>query len=149
MAALVTLATTTLSLGCTATDSAITLTSTSGITPGVFLYLDRELVKVLSLGLGTSVNVFRGRQGTATTAHGAGSLITIGRADQFYDIDPIGLPPTELLVSPYINILTGVTWVAQGDETGSGLGGRIWAPVTVSQSVGALGVRVTTTTTPA
>jgi hypothetical protein len=146
VAATVTLSTTTLSAAVSASDGAFTLASTSGIVPGVRLFLDRELIAVVSLGLGTSVNVRRGQHGTAAQAHASGSTVTIGRADQFYESDPQGLPPDVVLVSPWINVLTGAQWTAQGDESGPGLKARYWQQTVVTPAIGDLGIRVTSST---
>jgi hypothetical protein len=145
MAATVTLSTTTLAQQVSASDTIFKLASTSGLIPGVRLYLDRELVTVVDINPDSSVDVARGVDGSAGSAHAYGSIVTIGRADQFYSSDPIGLPPNELPVSPWINVLTGAVWTAVGDESGSGLGARLWAQQTTTSTVGALGVRVTTT----
>jgi hypothetical protein len=144
MAALATLATTTLSTAVEPNDSAVILASLEGITPGLRLYVDQELMGVRSIGIGTTVHVFRGVDGTATTRHASSRTVTIGRADQFYDHDPIGPPPAQLLVTPWINVLTGAQWTAQGDETGADAAGRWWAKTEHTHGVGSLGVRTTT-----
>jgi hypothetical protein len=127
----------------------VILASTSGITPGVRLYADRELMSVDRLtGVGNEAVVRRGIEGTAATRHASNTAVYIGRGDQFYSSDPVGLPPIVVPVSPYINVLTGVAWVAQGDEAGPGNAGRLWAPITVTQAAGAFGSTVVTTTTP-
>lgn len=144
MAATVTLATTTLTEQVSASDTAFKVASTSGLTPGVRLYLDRELANIISID-GSSVQVARGVDGTASSRHASNTPITFGRADQFYDSDPVGLPPNELPVSPWINVLTGSIWLASGDELGPGLGGRVWAKQTTTSYAGSLGIRVTTT----
>lgn len=146
--ATVTLSTTTLTFAVNADDRQIKVASTSGLTPGVRLYLDRELAEVVSLGVDSWVNVRRGVDGTGSSRHASGATITIGRADQFYASDPVGLPANEVPVSPYINVLTGVHWLPQGDEIGSGRDGRWWQARTTTYSTGSLGVR-TTETTPA
>lgn len=147
--ATVTLSTTTLSQTTEPCESKVILASTSGLTPGVRLYVDRELMAVDRLtGIGNEAVVRRGVDGTAASRHATNTTVTIGRGDQFYQSDPVGLPPSVVPVSPYINVLTGVSWVAQGDEVGPGNAGRIWAPITITQAAGALGVTVLTTTTP-
>ena len=149
MPATVTLATTTFTSPVAAGDTQILLTSTSGIVPGVFLVANREVFKVIALtGIGTAVTVLRGQAGTATQPHGTSETIYVARGDQFYATDPVGLPPTAIPVSPYLNVLTGAIWVVQGDEIGAGTGARSWQPVTSAQTIGDLGLRQTTTTTP-
>lgn len=143
--ATVTLSTTTLLTSVSKTDTDVSLTSTVGVSPGLRLYIDQELLGVLSLGLGTSVNVQRGLDGTATTSHLSGATVTIGRGDQFYLQDPTGVPPTPVLVTPWINLVTGVSWTAQGDETGPNAA-QWWQPTVTTRSTGALGIRTVTTT---
>jgi hypothetical protein len=143
------LTSTTFSVTVEPSDTRVLLASTSGISPGVRLYAGRELLGIEVLtGIGNEAIVRRGLEGTAASRHATNETVWIGRADQFSSSDPTGLPPAVLLVYPYINVLTGVAWVAQGDETGPGNAGRIWAPMTVAMSAGALGNQQTTTTVP-
>jgi len=137
---MVTLATTTLLVQAVVTDSAVQVASTAGITPGLRLYIDQELMAVVSLGIGTSVNVLRGVDGTATAAHASSATVTIGRADQFYTQDPIG-PPLIVEVTPWINVVTGTQWTPQGDTTGPNASAQWWAKMETTHAVGALGVR--------
>lgn len=144
-----TLATTTFKSAVAASDSTIYLTSTTGVYPGIRLYANRELMTVDRLtGISTGVVVLRGQHGTATRAHSTAEAVYIGAGDQFFADDPVGLPPNPPKVSPRINVLTGVLWVVQGDVVGPGSLNQTWQPVTSTQTPGALGVRVTTTTTP-
>jgi len=138
-----TLSTTTLAALVGPLDSAVLLASVTDVLPGMRLYVDRELMGVLSLGLGTSVNVLRGVDGTATTAHSSSQAVTLGTADQFYQQDPVG-PPGDVPVSPWINVVNGTSWTAQGDETGANQQARWWAKTQAAHAVGALGVRTVT-----
>jgi hypothetical protein len=54
------------------------------------------------------------------------------------------MPPDPVLVSPWINVVTGTQWTAQGDEAGPGAGGRWWQPTVTSRDAGALGIRTVT-----
>ena len=144
MAALATLTTTTLRTAVSSSESSLCLTSTAGVLPGLYLYLDQELVKVVSLGLNTCVNVRRGADGTSGAAHASGVTVTLGRGDQFYLSNPVGTPPTEVLVTPWINVLTGEQWTPQGDETGPNVA-RWWAKTEVTRGIGPLGVRAVVT----
>jgi hypothetical protein len=149
MAVLSTLATTTLSLAVSARQEVFTLASTSGITPGTRLWVDRELATVLVLGpVSGQVRVQRGVDGSAGSAHAGGATVTIGRADQFYSVDPVGAPLSEVLVSPWINVVSGVSFLPMGDETGANVGARYWQPIVTTNDIGALGVR-TAVQTPA
>jgi hypothetical protein len=144
MAATVTLATTTLAAFCQPGDTVINVGSTAGLTPGTRLWIDRELMSVVSLGIQTMVNVKRGVDGTTTTKHDSASTITIGRGDQFYNVDPTGHPPEVVPVVPYINILNGNVWYPEGDELPVDGSQRWWQLQQPTYGPGALGVRVTT-----
>ena len=143
MAATVTLSTTTLARGCGVTDTRVQVASVSGLLPGMFLFIDRELMAYVQTGIangiGTWIDVRRGVGGTAATEHSAGSLFTLGRPDQFYSTDPVGAPPAVVPVSPYINVVTGDVWLMQGDEN---IGGeRWWTKRVNTRGIGPLGVR--------
>jgi hypothetical protein len=158
MPATVTLNTTTLATPLGADDQYVNVVSVTNILPGNHLYVvdgggPGELVKVLSLGVGTLVKVIRGVGGTKTGAHSPASTVYIGTGDQFYSRNPVGEPPDAIPVSPYINVLTGGIWFAQGDQgpAGTGLGAqaltqRWWQLQTSTFDVGPLGVRTTTLT---
>lgn len=141
---MVTLSTTTLAARVDPGDLSVSLASTSGVLPGMGLYVDRELMEVLSLGLGTSVNVLRGVEGTATTAHASSQPVTIGKLSEFYQQDPVGAPPADVLITPWINTVNGTSWTVQGDETGPDQQARWWAKTQSTHAVGALGVRTVT-----
>jgi len=152
MQSVTTLASTTFASDVGANDTQVNLTSTSGIYPGVCLFANREQMVVVRINPVGSVSVRRGTEGTVTMSHRAGvATVYIGRGDQFYVQDPNGNPADAPYVQPYINIVTGTLWMVQGDDP---LGNnqyssiRRWAPVTTTQTVGPLGVRVDTVTTP-
>lgn len=142
MAATVTLSTTTLSEAVSESTNRFLVASTDGLTAGTRIFLDRELAKVVSLDVGTWVNVARGVDGTAGAAHSSGVTVYIGRADQFYSQDPGGRPAEAIPVSPHINVLAGNVWFAQGDSLPGA--SRWWQKQTVTYSAGALGVSTTT-----
>ena len=144
MAATVTLGTTILQNNLGATDAQVKVASTSGLNPGTRLWVDRELMSVVSLSVDPWVNVLRGMDGTAAQPHNSSSLVTIGRADQFYSSDPVGRPPDVIPVSPYINILDGSVWYAQGDNLPPGQGERWWQRQTTTYGTTSMGVRTTT-----
>lgn len=144
-----TLSSTTLSQPAQVGDSQIVVTSTSGIVPGVALFINREQMIVERLtGIGNAVLVRRGQNGTETRAHGTVDTLWVGSPDYFFTSDPQGTPQIAPRVLPHINILTGVVWYVQGDEDGPSAQARTWQPATTSQTIGPLGVRVTTTTIP-
>lgn len=156
MAATTTLSTTTLASNCGPGDVAINVASVTNITPGLDLFLDWELMKVVSIGLksvngGTMVNVLRGRNSSHCQSHNTASTMYIGRPDQFYEFDPKGAPPVVVLVSPHINVVTGGIWWPQGDEqpnVGPGNLGvnRWWQRQVPTYGVGPLGVGTVTQT---
>lgn len=141
MGATVTLSTTTLSQSVSSGDGQIKVASTTGMTSGKRLFIDGEVMTVVSLAVDPWVNVLRGRDGTSATAHSGGVTVYIARADQLYDVDPIGAPDVTFPVSPYINVRTGKVYFAQGDATNPSI--RWWQAQTTTYDVGALGVRTT------
>lgn len=144
MAATVTLATTTLAATVSASESAIKVESTSGLTPGVRLFMDGELMSVVSLGIAPWVNVKRGVDGTPAREHISGATIYIGEGHQFFQYDPVGAPPPAIAVSPHINVLNGSIWFAQGNPDSQSQAQRWWQKQTTSHGTGPLGVAVQT-----
>ena len=144
MPATVTLSTTTLSFSVGASDRKVNVASISGLTPGTRLFVNDELMEVVSTGTDTWVDVLRGRDGTPGVAHDSGATIYIGRADQFYSSDPVGAPHNSILVSPYINTTNGGIWFARGDTLPGEHAKRWWQKQTTTYSEGALGVQVET-----
>lgn len=150
MSATVTLSTTTLARGCGVTDTQVQVASVSGLQPGMVLYADRELVTYIrtlvpSADLGPWIEVKRGVGGTGATPHSGGTILTFGRPDQFYSVDPVGLPPAVVPVLPYINVQTGDYWDLQGDENVAGE--RWWAKKINTREVTSLGIRTETIST--
>lgn len=142
MPATVTLATATLTYGVGPGDGELTLSSVTGIDSGYRLWIDRELMKVLQVVTGTlRVKVIRGYDGTVASQHSSSALVTIGRADQFYTVDPVGAPLSATPVAPYINVINGKVWYAQGDALPEGGTYRWWQEVTQTYGIGPLGVR--------
>ena len=142
MANLVTLSSTTLPQEIARDQNEIKLASASGLVAGQRLYVDRESMEVVRVLVDPFVLVRRGRDGTGGARHANGATVWIAEAYQLYQRDPQGLPQTELLVSPWINVLTGDLWFAQGDVVPGTA--RWWQKQLATYSVGALGVRVTT-----
>jgi len=144
MPATVTLSTTTLLESVGPSNRQIKVASTSGLTPGIQLYTDGELMEVVSLAVDPWVNVLRGRGGTAGKAHDSDNTVYIGRADQFYEKDPQGSPENVIAVSPYINVVNGSIWFARGDTLDGELGRRWWQKQIATYEEGALGVQLET-----
>lgn len=144
MPATVTLSSTTLVESVGSSERQVKVASTSGLTPGIRLFCDNELMTVVSLGVSPWVNVLRGVDGTASTPHSTGDVVYLGRADQFYHADPVGDPPASIPVSPYINAANGTVWFAQGDSVPEGQNKRWWEKQTATRSIGPLGIYVTT-----
>jgi len=149
MPASATLATTTLTYQIDPADHELIVASGSGIYPGYRLWIDRELITVKSLpdSLNT-VKVIRGVDGTAPSRHSSSSTVTIGRADQFFATDPYGAPGSVVAVSPYINVLNGKIWYAQGDALPDGLTRRWWQEVTYTYPGVPLGITQPPSPTP-
>lgn len=144
MAAIETLAQTTLALTVAARDGRIKLTSTANVVPGLFVWFDGELSKVLTVEAQNWVTVQRGQGGSPARMHVGGVTAYIGRGDQFYSTDPVGRPPDQIRVSPHINTMNGSVWFSQGDMEPAGQGDRWWQKQAITRTIGALGVRVTT-----
>lgn len=150
MPATVTLASTTLAYPLNGSgDTLVSLASGSGITPGLRLFVDRELMTVVSAAPASATGaatflVLRGRDGTMAQQHDGGATVYIGRGDQFYDQDPEGAPTEAIPVSPWINVRNGRVWFAQGDVAPTGVASRWWQQQTATYSSGPLGVRIVT-----
>lgn len=145
MANLVTLASTTLSAPITSGARSLLLASRDGILVGRRLVIDGESMTVTDVTSLPSpwVMVNRGSDGTAGVAHANGATVWIAQAYQLYNSDPLGLPPTEVLVSPWINLSNGNIWWAQGDNVGIGNQSRWWQKQETTYSQGSLGIRTT------
>lgn len=130
------------------------LAATGRLTPGLRLYVDKESMSIVSFRLSgvaaaNPVRVRRGQDGTGAGKHANGATVWIAQPHQLYSTDPSGLPPTELLVSPWINVLTGDVFFARGDAVGAGATTNLrhWVKQATTWSEGALGV-VTVTSDP-
>lgn len=142
MPATVTLGTTTLQQEANVADSQVLLASTSGLTPGIRLFIEGELMSVVSLGIGNWVNVLRGVDGSPTLYHEPSATVYIGRADQFFSADPVGSPKEVIPVSPWINAVNGSVWFAQGDSNPAQY--RWWQKQATTYSYGPLSIRTRT-----
>lgn len=143
------LATTTLNAAVGASASTVVLASGTNVTAiGMWLYLDREAMKVTALPNAAGVvAVQRGVGGTAALPHASGLTVYIGTADQFYLQDPEGTPPTVPAVTPWINLLTGAIWTvssgawivstAASGGTGTGLQVFQTSPSLTTPTIGA------------
>lgn len=144
MPARVNLATTTLDQPITNKAALVKLTSTAGVTPGESLYMDGELMEVVALDVSPWVRVLRGQDGSRAIDHASGVTVYIGDGSQFYQTDPVGRPPENFEISPWINVLSGNVWFAQGDNDPVGLADRWWQLQQTTYDQGPLGVRVKT-----
>jgi hypothetical protein len=115
----------------------VLLDSISGVLPKTCLYVDRELMSVISLGVGKEVNVRRGVAGTGASKHSPATYVVTGRQDQFRSSDPLGSPSNEAPIQPWINVETGRIWLQEGDELGNNL--HYWQEVSLSHVAGVLG----------
>lgn len=142
MANLVTLSSTTLPEPLSRDANEVKLTSTSGVLPGMRLYVDKESMEVVRLLTSPWVYCKRGQDGTGGAIHPNGAIVWIAEAYQLYQRDPTGLPLTELLVSPWINTLTGDVFFARGDAVGAGATTNLrhWVKQTTTWTEGALGI---------
>lgn len=142
MPATVTLSSTTLAEGVNAASGRIKVASTAGMLAGTRLYIGGELMAVIRIEVDPWVSVTRGVDGSKASAHASEETIYIGRADQFYSTAPVGRPDAAILVSPYIDVVAGRVYFAQGDA--SATSSRWWQEESVTHGAGPLGVRTTT-----
>lgn len=125
-------------------DGSVLVSDTSNLFPGVRVFYDGELMSVVRVGISSNVDVLRGVDGSRAVPHVSGGTAYVGRADQFYSMNPHGRPNDSPLVSPYINVVNGTVWLAQGDTLPPGLGQRWWQQVTTTYGSGAMGITTTT-----
>ena len=142
MPATVTLTTATMTSAVGVTGNRLVVSSTAGMVPGIRLFIEGELMAVV--GSNGVVDVKRGVDGTAAAPHSAGATIYIGRADQFYQGPPVGIPAAVIEVSPYIDTLSGAVWFAQGDPSSPGTSSRYWQQQTVTRTAISMGFRSST-----
>lgn len=133
MAATETLGTLNLAAKCSRSDPEVLVDSISGLTPGICLYCDGELMQVTGFGpvssVGAPVKVRRGVEGTPTHDHSAGMPMAYGRGDQFHDRNPpASTAPNEPRINPWINVMSGRTWVLDGNALGNDK--HYWTEVT-------------------
>lgn len=140
---------TTLAASVTSAQTQIPLASVSGINVGDVLFFDGEAVCIQSfVAAGNPAIVTRGYGGTTASSHLAGSLVIAGRPHHFKTHDPKGIPLDFPYTNPWVNIRDNRVWRAQGDQVGPGVLMRYWTPITLTQAIGALGVRVPPVSTP-
>jgi hypothetical protein len=144
MPASTTLSTTTFTKPVGRSDSQVRVASTSGITAGMRLFVDRESMSVVSLGVSTLVNVRRGVDGTLARDHDTAVPVYIATGEQLFEYDPQGWPAEAIMVSPHINVRTGDVWFARGDVMPTGQEHRWWQKQTITRGIGALGIRTET-----
>lgn len=104
-----------------ATSLALNPTSTLNVQNQWMLFIDRELMAVVSVN-GNTVQVQRGVQGTVAVQHASGAMALIGRNLWFYPQDPgatttsgtgisgASCTAAQVLVTPYVNYRTGGQW---------------------------------------
>jgi hypothetical protein len=145
MPAFATLASTTLAEGCDGASTRIKLTSTTGLTGTVSrIWCGGELMKFERVDISPWVIVRRGVDGSKASPHASGEAIYIGQADQFFYGPPAGRPDATVLVSPYIDVVNGNVYFAQGDTTPTATANRWWQIQTTTRTSGPLGVQTST-----
>lgn len=105
--------TTSLSVAATATGRSVTVASATNVAAGGSLYVDRELMTVISVS-GTVVQVARST-GTAATSHSVGAIVYVATAAQgpfvFRSADPAGsCTSTNEQYLPQVNPASGAVW---------------------------------------
>jgi len=126
---------TTLSGAITATATTITLASGTGFTAGNFVYVDNEVMRIVSVS-GANITVQRGQLGTVARAHANAEPVITGAAGHFQTTDPdYGATCTrgsgQAVFLPRINVLNGLVWQC-GGEAENGRSGLAWTATTTS-----------------
>ncbi len=97
------------------------LSSLTGITDatvanGLGLFVDQEFCIITKVYTADSaVLVRRGEGGSASATHAAAATVYFGLIGDFYQTDPVGIPPSPPMVTPWINTVTGVIWTVSGN----------------------------------
>lgn len=130
---------TTLSAAITNSQNSFSVASVAHIVPttntyNTDLFVDAELMVVVSQPSGTTVNVLRGQGGTKATAHVASSVVIIGKPAWFYAFDPQGAcTAASTLVGPVVNYKNGQQWICSTKTLtwvpGFGNPGTSYAPI--------------------
>lgn len=97
----------------------VTLTSVTGVTapingvPQTLLYIDRELMAVMSVNTTTKVvTVIRGYNSTPAQPHANAQMVLLGTQNQFSVFDPSGAcTQASTVSSPWVNVVTGNQWL--------------------------------------
>lgn len=80
---------TTLSGAVAIDQNSIAVASATGFSAGNFVRIDDEIMEVAAdYSSGTTVNVLRGREGTATQAHASGAAVIVGTGAEFASAHP-------------------------------------------------------------
>src|SRR5579872_2986599 len=106
-----TLISTTTAQAVSASAQGIPVASASGITAGMDIYIDRELMAVNSVS-GKTLIVTRGVQGAAE-AHMSGVSVLAGQPQWFYNVDASG-SCSSTAATPYVNVSDGLQFTCQG-----------------------------------
>lgn len=112
-----------------AAATVVNLTSGTGVSAGVGLYVDAEYMTVQSAGTATTIwNVVRGQGGTAASAHASGAVAWIGATNNFYRTDVSGpCTSTAEQALPHINVNTGTLFNCVAVNTLAGSTASTWA----------------------
>lgn len=134
MIATFTLPSTTFAASVAEGDNQVNMTSTTSVFPGIFLFANREAMKVVGILPNGNVSVLRGRHGTATRSHATNETVWVAPGYQLFEIDPQGTLGAGAVPfsNPHINVLTGAVWVTVGDDDGPMSGARVWQQVTTT-----------------
>lgn len=131
---------TTLSGAVTAAQPTIIVASATGFAVGYQVWIDQELMRVVSVN-GTTITVQRGFRGTGSQAHATSEFVLVSpetaAETHFLSYDPDhGAACTrgvgQARVLPWVNIRTGVNWNCWGNS--QGWHGSHTAPVTYNST---------------
>lgn len=105
---------TTLASACGINDKSIVLASATSVAAGIIFRIDGEFFQVTQdYTSGTTVNVLRGRNGSAQAAHVSGARVTGGTGSDWGNPGvgvPVNVPPAGWS-KDFVTITTTTTWV--------------------------------------
>lgn len=130
-----TLSSTTLSKDLAASGNRVFLTSLTSVVVGKALFVDGEALLVTAVTT-AHADVLRGQWGSASGAHASGATVYLANPDQLYGSDPVGVAPSNPLVTPWINTTNGRVWVATSG---------VWVAQTTNQALASPSITGTVT----
>lgn len=97
-----------------ASATTIRVTSATGFSAGLVVYIDREAMTINAVS-STTITVFRGAFGTIAATHGNGATVVVGQPQQFVSVDPAAgsCTASNYPYLPLINYINGNAWLCR------------------------------------